>query len=79
MSVAATKVLRIRATWDEEARVWVAESEDLPGLATEAESLDTLLAKLRIMIPELIEANDGELTDDVPFELLAREHAAARP
>ena len=70
--------LMVRATWDEEAKVWVAESDDIPGLATEAESIDALLAKLRVMIPELLEANDGELPDDVPFELLTRQHAGAR-
>jgi predicted RNase H-like HicB family nuclease len=28
----------IRAEWDEEARVWVATSDDVPGLATEGET-----------------------------------------
>lgn len=78
MSTVGEKVLVIRATWDEEARVWVAESDDLPGLATEADSLDALVAKLRIMIPELLEANDSDLPDDIPFELLARPNAATR-
>ena len=68
----------VRATWDEEAKVWVAESDDILGLATEAESIDALLAKLRVMIPELLEANDGELPDDVPSELLTRQHAGTR-
>ncbi|MGH9394255.1 MAG: DUF1902 domain-containing protein, partial [Terriglobales bacterium] len=26
--------IRVRATWDPEARVWVAESDDVPGLVT---------------------------------------------
>jgi predicted RNase H-like HicB family nuclease len=47
----------IQADWDPEAAVWVATSEDVPGLATEAESLEALTAKLRVMIPELLEAN----------------------
>ena len=68
----APAVLTIRATWDDEAKVWVAESDDVPGLATEADTLDTLLAKLQIVVPELLELNDGELPADVPFELLAR-------
>jgi predicted RNase H-like HicB family nuclease len=68
----------VRATWDEEARVWVAESDDVPGLATEADTLDALLAKLRIMLPELLELNGGELPDEVPFELLTRQSAATR-
>jgi hypothetical protein len=30
--------LLVTAEWDEEAKVWVATSDDVPGLATEAES-----------------------------------------
>lgn len=63
----------IRATWDSEASVWVAESDDVPGLATEAESLDALLLKVNVMIPELLEMNDGDFGADVPIELLARQ------
>ena len=46
--------VKVRAEWDEEARVWVAESTNLPGLVTKAETVETLLDKLRTMIPELL-------------------------
>ena len=46
------KSILVRAIWDPDASVWVAESDDVPGLATEAESLDVLLRKLNVMIPE---------------------------
>ena len=46
--------IRVRAEWDQEAGVWVAESTNLPGLVTEAETAELLLEKLRIMIPELL-------------------------
>jgi hypothetical protein len=65
--------LIIKAFWDEEASVWVASSEDVPGLATEAESMNRLVEKLKVMIPELLDANgyaDGD--DAVPFELLSQ-------
>lgn len=55
--------LIIKATWDEEAKVWFAVSDDVPGLATEAENSETLIEKLKVMIPELLDANgytDGE-------------------
>ncbi len=42
--------------WDPEA-VWVAVSDDVPGLATEAGTIETLTKKLRVMVPELLEAN----------------------
>ncbi len=47
----------IEAIWDDEAKVWVAESAEVPGLATEAATLDDLMAKLAVMIPELLELN----------------------
>ena len=47
----------VHAQYDTEAGVWVAESTDVPGLATEAETVDALVAKLRVMIPELLHEN----------------------
>lgn len=47
----------VHAAWDDEAKVWVAQSEDVPGLVTEAENLDALKEKLRVMVPELLDLN----------------------
>ena len=69
--------MQVHADWDEEARVWVATSDDVAGLATEADTLDELLVKLRVLVPELLELNVGELPDQVPFNLLTR-HSAVR-
>jgi hypothetical protein len=68
----------VRAEWDE-AEVRVASSDDVPGLATGADALEALIAKLKIVIPELLEES-GLLTDgtsDVPFSIAAErtEHA----
>ena len=52
-----TSIYQIQADWDPEAEVWVATSEYVPGLVTEAESIKDLTRKLRIMIPEMLEAN----------------------
>jgi hypothetical protein len=73
--------LTVRATWDAEASVLVAESDDVPGLITEADDLEALMSKLRTMIPELLEAN-GALppeVDELPFSLtiLDRAHRLA--
>jgi hypothetical protein len=46
--------VRVRAQWDEEAGVWVAESSNLPGLVTEADTAEQLLEKLHVMVPELL-------------------------
>ncbi len=46
--------LFISAFWDEEAQVWVAESTDVPGLCTEADTLELLSQKIQVMIPDLL-------------------------
>jgi predicted RNase H-like HicB family nuclease len=55
----AVKLVRVDAFWDSEGEVWVATSEDLPGLVTEASSNEVLLEKLKVMIPELLELNNS--------------------
>jgi predicted RNase H-like HicB family nuclease len=50
-------VYEVLAQWDGEAGVWVAESEDVPGLVAEADSPNVLVQKLRTLIPELLELN----------------------
>lgn len=70
----------VEAEWDAEASVWVATSEDVPGLATGADTLDALIDKLRVVIPDLLEANGllvAEASDVIPFEVVARSQAQA--
>ena len=71
------KPLFVRAEWDEEASVWVATSDDVPGLATESETLELLIMKLKRMIPDLLAANGLDSGTDVPFELLTRRFEVA--
>jgi len=52
--------IKIKVIWDDEAKVWIATSDDVPGLVTESEDFDTLINKLRVIIPELIEENKLE-------------------
>ena len=63
----------VKAFWDPEASVWVAESQDVPGLVTEAETVERLIAKLQLMVPELLEANGALLPEekDVSIKLVA--------
>ena len=55
-------VYEIRAQWDDEAGVWVAASDHVPGLVVEAGSPKVLVQKLRSLIPELLELN-GVVSD----------------
>lgn len=49
---------QVEAFWDAETEVWVATSEDVPGLVTEASTIEVLTEKLRVMIPELLVLNN---------------------
>jgi len=51
------KVNQVVAEWDDDARVWVATSDDVPGLVAEAETQEKLIERLRAMIPELLALN----------------------
>ena len=61
------------ADWDAEAGVWVATSDDVPGLATESATLEQLLAKLKYLVPELLMDNKRTRgAQPAEFQLLAR-------
>ncbi|MBD5118531.1 MAG: DUF1902 domain-containing protein [Clostridiales bacterium] len=49
--------LVINLTWDADACVWIAESDDVPGLVMESGSFDALIERLRFAVPELLELN----------------------
>jgi len=55
--------IEVRAFWDEEAGVWVAESDQLAGLVAEAETVELLATKLETLISELLELNGPSLND----------------
>ena len=70
-----TNQITVNADWDPEAKVWVASSDDVPGLVTEADTVEALVEKLSVMIPELLEANGtfaGNTVRQVPINLIAR-------
>jgi hypothetical protein len=59
----------------------VALSDEVPGLATEAATLEALTEKLRTLIPELLEANHLEIGDpagEISFELVGHRRERLR-
>ena len=60
-SMTMVKDLRVDAYFDEHSDIWVAESEQIPGLAAKAKTLEALFAKLSGLVPELLRLNVGEL------------------
>lgn len=61
------KIYFIHAEWDDAAAVWVATSDDVPGLATEADTIEALSAKFETLVPELLDANGQQDGTEVPL------------
>ena len=72
------KIYTVKATWDDEAKVWVAEGVNIRGLCTEAPTMEKLMKKLDVVVPELLKAN-GLLGDlkKVPFTVTSTVNAVA--
>ena len=69
-----SRQILVRATWDAEAGVWSAASDDVYGLAAEAKTSEELMAVLDELIPELIELNGlpgGPATGELPVCVMA--------
>ncbi len=73
---ASDRILSVQAQWDAEAGVWVASSDDVPGLVAEAVSLDELFRELQALVPELLTLNGMPDADLAPFQLVAANGAA---
>jgi hypothetical protein len=69
MKKASASELVVKALWDTEAAVWVATSDDVPGLVTESETFETLLKKLRTL---------GAVTPEVKRTLKSHDCRAVR-
>ena len=61
-------------TWDNEAYVWLAFSEDVRGLALESGSLDALMERVKYAIPDLLEIKDTDIKINFKAERLAEVH-----
>jgi len=68
------RTYEVEAHWDAEAGVWVAESEDIPGLVAEAESVNALVEKIRVLVPELFALNGGLEPGQKVVNVLVRAH-----
>ena len=51
---------KVNISWDSEASVWIATSDDIPGLVLESESFDKLLDETRSAASELLAINRPE-------------------
>ena len=63
----------INTIWDSESRVWIATSEDIPGLVLESGSLDALMERVRVAAPELLTLN-GVQEETIPLYFKSERH-----
>lgn len=59
------KRLLVHVQWDEDAGVYIATSDDIPGLVTEAASLDRLKQRVLEVAPELLRDNATDGDEDL--------------
>ena len=71
-------MLEVHAEWDDEAGVWVATSDDVLGLVTEAPSMEALVERLKIIIPELMALNGGSVATPLRFHLTGERTAVTQ-
>ncbi len=72
-------MLEIHAAWDDEAKVWVATSDDVPGLCAQADTLDELIEIVADLTPALLAANHVTMPALIPLHILAERTAMIRP
>ncbi len=60
----------VQVTWDAEAEMWVADSDEIPGLAAEAPDDKSLWEKLEMLIPELLTLNEVRLEPNPDIEIV---------
>ena len=65
--------ITIRARWDGEASVWLATSEDVPGLVVEADSWPAMIEEVRLVLPDLLEVS-GQGGNKLSLTFKAEEH-----
>ena len=70
-------ICRIKCFWDSEAAVWIATSQDIPGLVLESGSIDTLIERVRFAVPELIKLNGVKLDSFTLHYSIEREDLVA--
>jgi predicted RNase H-like HicB family nuclease len=51
----------VNMAWDDEAYVWLATSEDVPGLVLEGGSLDALMERVKYAVPDLLNVKDARI------------------
>ncbi len=62
--VAMSRSIAIDARWNPEAGVWIATSEEVPGLVVEADTWPGMIEEVRLVLPELLDVS-GKPADNL--------------
>jgi len=65
--------IAIDARWDSAASVWIATSQDVPGLVVEADTWPSMIEEVRLVLPDLLELS-GHKTEKLSLTFRAEEH-----
>ena len=65
--------LQIDAIWDDEAKVWLATSQDIAGLCVEAETWGRMIEEVKLILPDLMPLN-GQSSEGVALTFKAEAH-----
>ena len=68
-----SREIEIQAKWDGEASVWIATSEDVPGLVIEAESWPRMIDEVKLTLPDLLEVS-GQKQENLSLTFKVEEH-----
>jgi hypothetical protein len=66
---------KVRLTWDDEAYVWMATSEDVPGLVLESGSIDALIERVKYAVPDMLDLKDTDIKVDFEARKQVEVHA----
>ena len=65
--------ITVDARWDDEAHVWIATSNDVPGLVVEADTWPSMIQEVKLVLPELLELS-GARDNNLALTFKAEEH-----
>ena len=51
---------RIKILWDDDAKVWIATSDDIKGLVLESGSFDALIVRVKYAVEDLLSFEDNK-------------------
>jgi predicted RNase H-like HicB family nuclease len=63
----------VRVAWDDDAKVWFVEDSDIDGLVTEADTLEALRERIKIIAADLL-SDAPDRPDDLELDIIAYVH-----